>query len=183
MTTETAAPVDTAPAATPAGQDTNAGTQQPTTEAPAAVEYVFVAPEGQTYDDKIVTTVTEFAKENKLTATAAQKLLDTQHDLLAAQSKALADTVAEWKTKLAADPKLGGEHLDANRAVANKTIALGTPELAKLLEDSGMIHHPEVFGFLHNVGKMLSEDRFVAAGNQPGSAGKTLAKSLYPNNS
>ena len=177
MTTETAPAEPVAPAAEPG--TTNEGAP-PVVDTP--VEYKFAAPEGQTYDDKIVATVTEFAKENKLTVTAAQKLLDTQHGLLAAQSKALADTVAGWKTQLASDPKLGGEHLDANRAIVNKAIALGSPEFAKVLEDSGMVNHPEVFGFLSTVGKALSEDRFVAAGAQPGSAGKTLAKSLYPNN-
>lgn len=152
-------------------------------EPAAPVEYKFAAPEGVTYDTKLVEQITEIAKESKLTVEAAQKLLDHQHSLATVQQKAIDDTVAGWKQTLAADAEVGGDKLEQSRATANKVIALGPKELPELLESSGMIHHPVVFKFLHTVGKMLSEDRFVQAGAQPGaSAGKSLAKVLYPNN-
>lgn len=149
----------------------------------APVEYKFTAPDGETYDTSLVTSVAEIAKALKLPLDAAQKLVDNQHGLANASKKALTATVDGWKAELAADPVLGGDKFAENRAVANKAIALGGEELATLLEESGMVNHPKVFKWLHTIGTTLSEDRFVKAGGQPNAtAGKSTANVLYPNN-
>ena len=179
--TEGAPATPAEPAAAPAAPAAPAAAAPAEPAAPA--EYKFAAPEGVTYDTALVEQITSIAKENKLTVEAAQKLLDHQHSLIAAQQKTLDETVAGWKQALATDAEVGGDKLEQSRATANKVIALGPKELPELLESSGMINHPVVFKFLHTVGKMLSEDSFVKSGAQPNSgAGRSLAKVLYPNN-
>lgn len=164
------APTEGTPAGTPAGVE-------------APVEYEFVAPTGETLDTSMVATVAEIAKELKLPLEAAQKLVNSQHTLATAHQKTITATVDGWKAELAADPVLGGDKLPEHRAIANKAISLGGTELASLLEQSGMVHHPQVFKWLYAIGKTLSEDRFVAAGGQPTAvAGKPAANVLYPNN-
>lgn len=180
--------------ANPGNGTSNEGTPAPTpavvvepttppAPAPAPVEYKFTAPDGQTYSDRLVASVTEFAQAHKLPPEAAQALIASRHGDLQEQAKALTDQVAGWKAKLLADPELGGDKLPENRAIVNKTITLGPPELAELLDKSGMVDHPVVFKWLHGIGKTLSEDRFVAAPSQPnGKPERNVAKALYPNN-
>ena len=141
---------------------TETATAEPVTEAPAAVEPVAAA----------------VAAETAPAAPASP----TDEEIAAARTQALDEMVQGWKAQLAADPKLGGEKLEVNRATVNKALSLGKPELAALLEKTGLVHNPEMFGFLHEVGKAISESRFVAAPAQPGSALASTAKSLYPNN-
>jgi hypothetical protein len=131
----------------------------------------------------MVEKIATLAKELKLPQDAAQKLVNEQHALSTAHSKAITATVDGWKAELAADPVLGGDKLAENTAVAKKTIALGGEALGKLMDDSGMIHHPVVFKWLYAIGKTLSEDRFVPAGGQPAAGAQVPhAKALYPNN-
>jgi hypothetical protein len=85
------------------------------------------------------------------------------------------------------DQEFGGEKLSENLSVAKKALdAFGTPELRKLLDDSGLGNHPEVIRMMYRAGKAISEDRFVGGspGGQKGSGFRSmddLANALYAN--
>lgn len=151
---------------------TETATAEPVTAAHAAVETQAAAPAVETAP----------AAAPATGAAPAAPAKPTEAEVAAAQAKALDEMVLGWKAQLAADPKLGGDKLEVNRAVAAKALTLGTPEFAALLEKTGLIHNPEMFGYLHKVGKTISEDAFVPAGAQPNVGIASTAKSLYPNN-
>jgi len=191
----TAAPATTSqqategqPAATPAAASTEGGTDakgnQPTS---APEKYEFKAPEGTSLDDAVIAEYSTVAKELGLSQEAAQKVIDKLAPKLAERTAAVqAEAFNAFKNGLEAqtraDKELGGDKLGENLAVAKKALtAFGTPELRKLLDDTGLANHPEVIRVLFKAGKSISEDRFVPGGKQPTKGERDAANALYPN--
>ena len=147
---------------------------------PAEVEYAFTTPEGvESLDPKRLEAFTALAKELKLPADAAQRVVD----MAAAEAKAAADAhvtlVQSWADAVKADKVLGGDNLTASSVIARKAIDLGPPELKALLNSTGLGNHPAVFKWAHAVGMALSEDTFRTSNSAHSAPPGSIATRLY----
>ena len=144
--------------------------------------YEFKAPEGQEYDPGVIEKFSAVSKELNLSQEAAQKVLDEMGPaLLARQENAIAAARAEWVATTRADSEIGGDKIAENVALANTTFEkFGTPELRKLLDESGLGDHPEMIRWAYRAGKAMSEDGFVP-GRGNNAAQTDPAKRMFPN--
>lgn len=150
---------------------------QPATEP----DYKFEMPEGVELDESGVAEFTTIAKELKLPADAAKKLVALEVKRVQAQQQAHATLVESWAEQVKADKDLGGEKLQENLAVARKAIdEFGSPELKELLNSTGLGNHPEVVKLAFKIGKAISEDGFVRGQPKGAATESDLAKSLFP---
>ena len=149
--------------------------------------YEFQAPEGQAFDPEVMKSFSEIAKELDLPQEAAQKVLDkVAPKILERQMQALENVRNEWAESARTDKEFGGDKLNDNLVVAKKALdSFGTPELRKLLNESGLGNHPEMIRLMYRAGKAISEDRFVGGtrgGQKSGPKGfNDLASALYSN--
>lgn len=161
------------------------------TDAPkgAPEKYEFKAPEGRNFDNEVIASFSEIAKELNLTQESAQKMLDKVGSKLEErQSQQLAAMSQEWAQASQADKEFGGDGIQSNLAIAKKALdAFGTPELRSLLNESGLGNHPELIRFFYRAGKSISEDQYVVTGGTTGSNKPavrdfaTAAAALYSN--
>lgn len=152
-------------------KDSNADTKAVAPEEGTPAEVEVKLPDGVQADPELLKGFVATAKEIGIDSAKAQKVLDlyvaaqTQ-----AQQKADADwakQLQEWKDQVGADKELGGEGMKANLAAAKKAVArFGTPELAQVLDSSGLGNHPELVRLLARAGKALAEDS-VAGTSSP----------------
>ncbi|MFV0602033.1 MAG: protease [Brachymonas sp.] len=187
--TETTATVaDEGGTNTPAGEPQGAAT---TDQAPGADDTpakpegapeqyaAFTAPEGQAFDDTVITAFTEVARKLNLPQDKAQLVLDEMAPVLAArQAEQFQGARTEWAEASKTDKEFGGDKLKESLASALKARdTFATPELRTLLEQSGLGNHPEVVRLFYRVGKAISEDRMVTGSANPGKSGD--ARGLY----
>lgn len=146
------------------------------------VKYEFQAPEGVELDGDATAEFTALAKELKLPAAEAQRVVDIAVKMQQKQAERNAETVKGWAESSKTDKEFGGDNLQANLAIAQKAIdTFGSPELKTLLNSSGLGNHPELVRFAFKAGKAISEDGFVKGGARSAvTAGVPLAKRLYP---
>jgi hypothetical protein len=172
------------------GQDTgNADSDKAgnTSKQGAPEAYEFQAIEGQEFDPEVMKSFSEIAKELDLPQDAAQKVLDkVAPKILERQMQALENVRNEWAESARTDKEFGGDKLNDNLVVAKKALdSFGTPELRKLLNESGLGNHPEMIRLMYRAGKAISEDRFVGGtrgGQKSGPKGfNDLASALYSN--
>ena len=171
------------------GQDTgNAeGDKAGDTKQGAPEAYEFKAQEGREFDPEVMKSFSEIAKELDLPQDAAQKVLDkVTPKILERQMQALENVRNEWAENARTDKEFGGDKLNDNLVVAKKALdSFGTPELRKLLNESGLGNHPEMIRLMYRAGKAISEDRFVGGtrgGQKSGPKGfNDLASALYSN--
>jgi len=140
----------------------------------------FKMPEGLTLDTATSDKFVVLAKELNLSQEQAQKLVDMQSDFVVRQGKAqlesFSQTVKAWKDQTI---KALGVDADKKLAVAAKTkVAFGSPELATLLNESGLGNHPEMVKFFIRIGEKITEDKIVTGPNSGGE--KSFAARLYP---
>ena len=153
-----------------------AATTALTQEAPAKAEpqkdaatgtspdkYEFKQPEGRSFDAEVLSTFGEVAKSLGLSQDKAQTIIDKLAPVMEQrQSDRLADERAAWVKSIKSDKEIGGDKFAESLAVAQKALkSFGSPELTKLLNDSGLGDHPDVIRFFHKVGKSISEDGMV----------------------
>lgn len=144
------------------------------------VKYDFKAPEGMELNQPMLEQFTALAKEMKLPAEQAQKVVDLAVKAEQARMEEHSKLVKGWADEVKGDKEIGGDKLTENLATAKKALDLGPPELKALLNDSGLGNHPAVVKWAIAVGKALSEDKFVPAG-QAAPAKGDVASRLYPN--
>jgi len=150
----------------------------------------FKLPDGVKLDAADVTELQTYAKTHNLTQEQAQALVDrqlktqtdTEAKVVAKQAEAVKALANDWKAATQADKDIGGEKLTATLATAVKARdAFGSPELIRILNDSGMGNHPEVVRFFAKVGQAMSEDKFVQSGKgTPGNTEADRAARTYP---
>jgi hypothetical protein len=175
----TAAP---AAAATPPADPAAAAPAAPATAAPAATtapavpeKYEdFKLPDGVKLDTELMGEFGATAKELGLTQEQAQRVADLGAKLSQKNAAAVNDAVeqakTEWIAQSKTDKEIGGEKFDANAAEAKAVFdAFGTPELGKLLVDSGLGNHPEMLRWAYRVSKQISPDK-IHTGRQSGQA-------------
>lgn len=161
-----------------------AQTEQKPVEAKAA-NYEFKAPEGMSWDPAAVKVFGEVSREVGLSQDAAQKVLDKIAPVLAErQTQRIEElkqqTVASWADQARADKEIGGDKLTANLAIAKKAVErFGSPELSRLLNETGLGNHPELIRAFWKAGQAISEDRFVA-GSGNGNVASDPAKQMFP---
>lgn len=168
-TPESAAETETAGAVGAAGAAESATEVQPS----APEKYDFTLPEGFTADEEALAEVTPLLRELNVPMDKAQALLDLhfkeQQRIEDAKRAAQIEVIRGWGEELKKDPEIGGARLSENLSYANRLLkAHGTPELNRLLVETGMDRQPDMVRFLVKAGKALSEDRFV--GNVKGGA-------------
>lgn len=152
----------------------------------------FKLPDGVKLEAADVTELQAYAKTHNLTQEQAQALVDrtvktrtdTETAVIAKQQEAVKQLATDWKTQTQADKEIGGDNLTASLATAVKARdAFGSPELIRILNDSGMGNHPEVVRFFAKVGKAMSEDKFVqgtASGGTAANPEAARAARMYP---
>lgn len=152
----------------------------------APEKYEFKAPEGEVYDPQMIEEFSTAARAANLSQDAAQTLIETMAPALANRQQAQINAIhQQWAEASRADKEFGGDALKENLAIAKKAIAtFSTPELAKLLEDTGLGNHPEILRTFVRVGKAISEDGFVTRSQGPPAVNfadfNSVANALYP---
>jgi len=155
-------------------------------EKPAAeeeIKYEFKPKDGVEFDAPQLDKFTALAKEHKLPADVAQKIVDLASEMELERVNQHTETVKGWLNEVKTDKELGGDKLAENLAVAKKTFDLlpaeQSKELKTLLNQTGLEANPLFFRLFHAVGKALSEDKFVPGGTRS-VAPKSQAERLYP---
>ena len=175
--------------ATETGNTEGDGKDAPKAEAVGAPEkYEFKAPEGKNFDNEVISTYSQVARELNLSQDSAQKMLDTLGPKLAERQMAQIDSIRQgWVDSSRIDKEFGGESLDKNMSVAKKALdTFGTPELRTVLNQSGLGNHPEIIRFFFRAGKSISEDGYVGPSSGSSSKGQpqdfaSQASILYSN--
>ena len=142
----------------------------------------FKLPDGMKLDDAAIGEFANVAKELDLTQDKAQKLVDLQAAFAQrnAQSQIaqFAEQVKAWGEQAKSDKEYGGEKFDTSVTSARLAVSkFGTPELTKLLNDTGMGSNPEVVRFMVKVGNAMSEDKLHTSSNS--ATTKSVEEMLY----
>ncbi len=138
----------------------------------APEKYEFKAPEGRNFDNEVINTFSEVAKELNLNQESAQKVLDRVGPKMVERQMAELEKIRNgWIDSSKSDKEFGGDAITQNLSVAKKALdTFGTPELRTLLNQSGLGNHPELIRFFYRAGKTISEDSFVGTSVGAGSA-------------
>jgi len=154
---------------------------KPVEGAPEA--YAFTAPEGKSFDEQVIDAFSSVAKELNLPQDKAQMVLDKVAPVIAQrQAEQIAAVQAQWAEETKSDKEIGGDRLPETLAVAKAGLeATGSPELRRLLDESGFGNHPAVIRHFYKVGKAVSQDSIVNSGDgiTSGNAGRPAADVLY----
>lgn len=142
--------------------------------------------ENSLLDDKYLEEITSFAKENKLSKEAAQKLLDKQEGFLSkmmeAQEIEFKNQVDAWAKEVINDPQLGGENLSKTQQNAQKVLKrFGSEELNQILRDTGYGNNIHVVKFFATLGSIMSNDSLVIPGTDHAKP-KSVEEIFYGNN-
>ena len=142
-------------------------------------------PEGMTMNEELLTEVTPLFKEAGISQEVAQKFIDINSKQIQALEQGKADSfnqlTQEWRDASVNDKEFGGDKFD--QSVANARLALdnfGSPELSKLLNETGLGNNPEVIRFMNKVGSLTKEDQPGAPGTPGGQPKKSATDILYP---
>jgi len=150
------------------------------------IEYEdFNTPDGVELDKDALAEFVPLVKEMGLSQEHAQSLIDLQlkfsQQVVEDQAKAWSDLKSQWTKAAESDPEYGKGAYDASVLTARKAMReVGTPELQKALEETGMGNHPEFIRFFYRVGKAIGEDSLSFGGAGKGTP-KTAAERMFPN--
>lgn len=153
--------------------------------APEAPTYDYEVPAemGEVVNQEAVDEFKSWAQKHNLSDEAAREAwqmgLDLQGGIAAQLQEKLTQQADEWMEQTKADEEIGGAKLAQTAAVAKKAMArYATPELKKVLNDSGIGNHPEMVRLFYKIGKSISEDSIVPAQSNS-AAEKSTAEVLY----
>lgn len=152
----------TMPATTPEGETLLGGEQPPAVEE-QAIEYTdFQLPEGFELDQNDAKLLSELGQQFKMPQEAVQKLVDLGVQMQQRQIAHQQQTIRSWVDAAKSDPEYGGEKLNSNLLTAQKAFTLPRGDkISKILFKSGLGNHPDVIGFMTEVGKLLEPDNTV----------------------
>jgi hypothetical protein len=151
----------------------------------APEEYAdFVVPEGMTLDTEVTDELKALAKEKNLGQEDTQKFVDLGTKIVqkveTQYREQIATVQAGWLEATKTDKEFGGDKLQENVAVAKQALdTFGTPELSKLLNESGLGNNPEIIRAFYRVGLKMAPDRLVPGTTKP-AGGATAEKAFYP---
>lgn len=180
QTTATAAVTDSQ-ASTDAAQQGATDGDATAPEIPEA--YTFTLPEGTVLSNDVVGALSEFAKVGKLTQEQAQAHVEKLASAYDAQvQEQLSDMKKAWAEQARSDKEMGGDKFEQSMATAKQALGkFGSPELVKFLEESGLDAHPAMIKTFWQIGKLISEDGFVASQNSASGEPKSRAERMFPN--
>lgn len=150
----------------------------------APVEYDLKLPEKSLLREEDLAKVKEQYKD----PAEAKKALEIQNEVatrtalrLKEQSDALVKTEqAKWPEMIKTDTELGGEKYNETVALASRAFkATASPELQKIIRDSGLGNHPEYVRQMARIGRMMAEDTVIAGRSGGVSKPKPVAEALY----
>ncbi len=146
----------------------------------------FKVPEGQNLDPEASEEFKALAEDLGLDQDNAQKVVDLGFRMSSKYARQVQSVMQEaraaWSSASELDSEFGGEAFKENLGVAKKALkTFGTPELQRLLNESGLGNHPEIIRAFYRAGKTLQEDKIVK-GSPPAAAGKSIAERLYSSN-
>ena len=126
--------------------------------------------------------ISDFAKEAKMSEADAKKLLSIQEDAvgehLDAQTKAHTEKVNGWKQDIEGRKEFAAETESVNQALKE----YGSEELTKALKESGYRNWQPLWDFVKSVGDAMKDDSFE--NGKPGGTPKeaqTLGQKMYGN--
>lgn len=140
-------------------------------ESPEA--YQFEIPEGTQTDEVLLGEFKQFAFENKIPADLANKLVAFQIEKSTAKEGAAMDDFNQKveQNRITAETALKKDwasNYDANVQLAQRVANKFLPEaVMKYMNDSGFGDNPELVKGFYEIGKVLSEDVFVAGQPAP----------------
>ncbi len=148
-------------------------------------KYDLKLPDGALLDAKRVEDVAAFAKTNGLTQEAAKSILERENGLLTeyktAQETSFKKTTDEWKSKLLADPEIGGANFEKNAALANRLIEdFASKELRDAFNKTGMGNHPELVRMFVKIANQRSESSFKQGDGGGNPAKVSDAEAMFP---
>mgnify|MGYP006127824379 FL=1 len=114
-------------------------------------------------DDTELDGFREFAHDSGFTQEQANNILNLYSNILEEESNASTQQVEDQKVQTEIDlQREWGKNYDGKLDYAKRAFGqIGTPELSKLMDESGMGNHPEVIRAFSRVGEMLGEDSLV----------------------
>lgn len=122
-------------------------------------------------------------KEAHLTSRQAKLMKGAYDKAIADLNDRFVSSSNQWLKEVKADKELGGENLTATKMnIGNALEVCGTPELRQFLKDTRLGNNPEMVRFLNNVGKLVSQDKFVNGnGASRIESAYEMAKRRFPN--
>lgn len=149
-------------------------------EKPKPIEYVeFQMPEGFALNEADSKVLTELGQEFQMPQEAVQKLVDLGVQMQQRQIAEQQKFIASWAEAAKQDQDYGGENLKANLLTAQRAFSLPRGDkISKILYSSGLGNHPDVIGFMTEVGKLLEPDSMVT-GNGSNSQNVSAASAWY----
>ena len=176
-TTTTAAEPTTTTTTEPQQQQTLLGQEQP---AEQPIVYAdFNMPEGFELNGDDSKVLQELGQQFKMPQEALQKLVDMGVQMQQRQVQEQQKTIASWVDAAKADPEYGGDKLEANLLTAQKAFTLPRGDkISKILHMSGLGNHPDVVGFMTEVGKLLQPDS-ITTGKGTNTATPSLGQLWY----
>ncbi len=133
---------------------------------------------GVAFSSKDMPEFTAMAKELGLSKDRAQKLLMTMVPTVRTKLQTSLKSVNEqWKQAAISDPEIGGSDMKAKIEVSNKAFRkYVSPELGKLMKNTGLSMHPDFIRMFYRIGKQLEQDQGVAGTGAP-----QPKRRLFPN--
>jgi len=128
----------------------------------------------------------EFAHDSGLTQQQADNMLHLYNEIQEEEHNASTQQMADMKVQTEINlQREWGRDYDGKLDYAKRAFGqIGTPELSKLMDESGMGNHPEVIRAFSKVGEMLGEDSLVIGSGLGGNsmspdAAKDEIQALY----
>ncbi|ENX01460.1 hypothetical protein F900_01827 [Acinetobacter modestus] len=151
---------DTTAATDTATPEVLLGGQQP---AEQPIQYTdFKMPEGFELNGDDSKVLQELGQQFKMPQEAVQKLVDLGVQMQQRQAAQQQQTIRSWVDAAKADAEYGGDKLQQSLLTAQKAFTLPRGgNIAKILLNSGLGNHPDVIGFMTEVGKLLESDNMV----------------------
>lgn len=155
---------------------------------PVPTDYTLALPENSPLTKEDLDSHAKSAKERGLTKDQAEAELKTENDIAVRtmtrfQEKQTADTKAAqtlWVETIKADPELGGDRYNQTVVEASRAFkATASPELQKIIRDSGLGNHPEYVRQMAKFGRMMGEDTMIAGRSGAVAIKKSRAESMY----
>lgn len=155
---------------------------------PVPTDYTLALPENSPLTKEDLDSHAKSAKERGLTKDQAEAELKTENDVAVRtmarfQEKQTADTKAAqtlWVETIKADPELGGDRYNQTVVEASRAFkATASPELQKIIRDSGLGNHPEYVRQMAKFGRMMGEDTMIAGRSGAVAVKKSRAESMY----
>ena len=131
----------------------------------------FKTPDGVNFSEGVMSSFSEVAKQSGLSQEKAQAIIDkVAPAIVEGQQEQLKQLRDSWRQETLSDEVLGGTKHEASMAVVSKALdTFGSPDLKKLLDETGLGEHPEINRLLYKVGTKISEDTITGgSGNKQG---------------